>query len=228
MSNKYHASHHHYSNHKFIFGTSDDDLLNGTNKGNSIFGFAGGDEIHGQGGNDWLSGGKGNDLVDGGDGNDDLSGGKGNDGLAGGKGNDDLDGDHGRDFLVSGAGRDSLKGGHGADKFVIRQGTGVDKIVDLHDEDRIDLRDFNFASAQDAINAFQQFGHDAVLDLGGGDKLIVQTRGSRSSIPRNSSYRTRKPGRRVRRRLTFWASIHRSRLSRCSPWAIRLGSRRTA
>lgn len=174
MSNKHPASHHHYPFGKFSFGTNDDDLLNGTNADNFLFALAGDDQIFAQGGNDHAFGGRGDDLVDGGNGNDELFGGKGDDALVGGDGKDDLHGGRGNDFLVGGAGRDTLEGGGDADKFVFRHGTGVDKIVDLDAEDRIDLRDFSFASAQDVIDAFQQVGHDAVLNLGSGDKLIVE------------------------------------------------------
>jgi hypothetical protein len=103
-----------------------------------------------------------------------LHGERGNDGLAGGDGNDDLNGGDGRDFMVGGAGRDEMTGGCGDDTFVVRAGTGVDTITDLHSNDKIDLRDFGFASGDAAIAAFQQRGHDAVLDLGNGDKLILK------------------------------------------------------
>jgi hypothetical protein len=75
---------------------------------------------------------------------------------------------------VSGAGNDEIDGGHGSDKFVIRHGTGIDRIEKLESGDRIDLRDFDFASAQDVINAFSQHGHDAVLNLGNGDNVILK------------------------------------------------------
>jgi len=177
MSNRHHDSHSHHSHHpfnKFKFGTSHDDVLNGTYGNDFIFGFSGDDDIFASGGNDTVFGGWGDDLIHGHEGNDTLFGEKGNDGLAGDSGNDDLNGGKGRDFLVGGAGKDELTGGEGPDKFVIRQGAGTDIITDLHGDDRIDLRDFGFASANDVLAAFRQRGHDAVLDLGNGDKLIVE------------------------------------------------------
>jgi len=165
---------HGFHNKKFVFGTFDDDVLNGTNRGEFIIGFNGNDEIFAGGGNDTAFGGRGNDLIDGGDGNDDLFGDKGNDALVGNKGNDNLHGGRGNDFIVGGAGNDELYGDEGNDKFVIRHGTGIDRIEKLESGDRIDLRDFGFASAQDVINAFSQHGHDAVLDLGNGDKVILE------------------------------------------------------
>src|ERR1044072_1067673 len=122
-----------------VFGTPDDDSLSANNGNDIIFGF-------------------------GGDGNDELYGENGNDGIAGDDGNDFLSGGDGRDFLVGGAGNDRAVGGAGPDTFVIRHGTGKETIADLDQDDRIDLRDFNFASQQAARTAFQQQGHDAVLN----------------------------------------------------------------
>jgi RTX calcium-binding nonapeptide repeat (4 copies) len=167
-------SHHHKPFKKFVFGTADEDVLNGTNGHDLLFGFGGDDQIFGLRGNDIAFGGRGDDRVDGGEGHDILFGENGNDGLAGGDGNDNLHGGGGRDFVVGGAGKDDLTGGGGSDKFVLRQGSGTDTIKDLQSDDRIDLRDYGFASAEDVLNAFRQRGHDAVLDLGGGNKLIIK------------------------------------------------------
>ena len=180
MSNSHHNSHHHHYPHKkFVFGTSEDDVLNGTGHNDVIFGFRGDDDISAGGGNDTVFAGRGDDRVDGGTGHDDLYGEDGNDGLAGRDGNDELRGGDGRDFMVGGAGRDELTGGRGPDTFVMRTGTGVDTVTDLHSNDNIDLRGIDLAalgldSAEDVIGAFRQRGHDAVLDLGNGDKLILK------------------------------------------------------
>ena len=167
-------SNHHKLFKKFVFGTPDEDVLNGTNGHDIVFGFGGDDQIFGLRGNDIAFGGRGDDRVDGGKDHDILFGEQGNDGLAGGDGNDDLHGGGGRDFVVGGAGKDDLTGGGGSDKFVLRQGSGIDTIKDLQSDDRIDLRDYGFASAEDVLDAFRQRGHDAVLDLGGGNKLIIK------------------------------------------------------
>ena len=176
MSNSHHhnSHHHHFFKKKFVFGTSEDDVLNGTNRDDIIFGFSGDDQISAGNGNDTVFAGRGDDLVNGGTGNDELHGERGNDGLAGGAGNDELNGGRGRDFMVGGAGRDELTGGRGADTYVMRAGTGVDTVIDLHSNDNIDLKDFSFASGDAVIAAFQQRGRDAVLDLGNGDKLILK------------------------------------------------------
>ena len=46
MSNGHHNSHHsHPFKKKFVFGTPDEDVLNGTNGHDIIFGFGGDDQI---------------------------------------------------------------------------------------------------------------------------------------------------------------------------------------
>src|SRR5262245_52566237 len=117
---------------------------------------------------------EGNDLLTGGNKNDKLFGDNGNDGLAGGAGKDELHGGPGRDFIVGGAGNDDLFGGAEDDTFVFRHGAGTDHIQDLQAGDHIDVRDYGFASGQAVLNAFKQSGHDAVLTLPGGDKVIVE------------------------------------------------------
>jgi hypothetical protein len=139
-----------------VVGTSEDDELNGTPASEWVYGLAGDDRLYGNGGNDHLYGGDGNDL------------------LVGGAGNDELFGGDGRDFLVSGGGNDHLAGGAGSDKFEIRLGTGKETILDFQADDKLDLRSFGFASAEDALNAFDQSGRHAVLDLGGGDRVILK------------------------------------------------------
>ena len=165
---------HHNDHKKFVFGTHDDDVLNGSSRSEFIFGFGGDDEIHGNGGKDFISGGHGDDLIDGGADKDSLFGDKGNDGLFGGADNDELSGGKGNDYLDGGAGKDSLRGGPGNDKFVIHLGTGHDTIEDFECNDSIDLRDFGFASGDDVIDAFQDFGHKTVLILPGGNKLVLE------------------------------------------------------
>lgn len=143
-------------NNKFVLGTPEDDVLTSSKKNAVILGLDGDDQIFGGSGNDKLVGGKGNDALIGGDGNDRLFGGDGN------------------DYFVGGAGRDVFVGGAGNDKFVIRAGTGTDVIKDLESGDRIDLRDFGFATQQDVLDAVKQVGRHLVLDLGNGDKLIIE------------------------------------------------------
>lgn len=151
--------------------TSDDDKNEGQHgrEGHQDF-----EERHPGNGHGAVYGTPGDDRLEGGPGNDWLYGRAGNDGLVGGPGNDHLFGGPGRDFLVGGPGRDTLTGGPDSDTFVFRLGTGVDTVADLSGDDRLDLRDFGFASHQAALDAFRQVGRNAVLDLGHGDKVILE------------------------------------------------------
>jgi hypothetical protein len=80
----------------------------------------------------------------------------------------------GRDLLLGGPGKDVMAGGADNDTFLIRQGTGVDIIADLQAGDRIDIRDFNFASFQAVLDAAHQSHGDVVINLGGGDQLVIE------------------------------------------------------
>jgi hypothetical protein len=138
------------------FGTSGDDTLTGTDDSEIFFGFGG------------------NDAISAGGGNDHAFGGRGNDALVGEAGKDHLFGGSGRDLLLGGPGKDVMVGGADNDTFLIRQGTGVDTIADLQAGDRVDIRDFNFASFQAVLNAAQQSHDDVVINLGGGDQLVIE------------------------------------------------------
>lgn len=175
-----HDHHERHETHGFrpfrkpVFGSSADDMITGTAGKDIIFGFGGDDVIKAGAGNDIVFGGRGSDFIDGGAGNDHLVGGAGNDALIGGAGNDELSGGQGRDLLVGGAGRDELEGGSGNDKFLFRKGMGVDTIEHLQAGDRIDIRDFKLPSFQALLDASQQVGHDVVIALGGGDRIVIE------------------------------------------------------
>jgi RTX calcium-binding nonapeptide repeat (4 copies) len=159
---------------KFLFGDDTANTLNGTNYGESIFGLAANDILSAWGGNDDVFGGNGNDIVNGGKGNDRLFGEAGNDTLVGEDGNDTLLGGDGDDVLLGGRGGDVFDGGAGSDKFLISRGDGVDTIRNFASTDRIDLGAFHFDSAQAVLDAFKQVGHNAALDLGLGNQLILE------------------------------------------------------
>ena len=77
-------------------------------------------------------------------------------------------------MLFGGAGRDELDGDQGNDKFLFRKGMGVDTIEHLDAGDRIDVRDFHVASFQALLSSARQVGHDVQIDLGNGDKLVIE------------------------------------------------------
>lgn len=175
MSHEHHGNHRHAGpSNKKSFGTNGDDDIFGTSHNDVMFGLRGNDYILAGAGNDTVFGNRGNDWIDGGKGNDSLFGDRGNDVLIGGDGNDDLYGGSGRDLLLGGAGRDNLSGDGGDDKFLLRKGMGVDTIEHLDAGDRIDVRDFHIASFQALISSAKQKGHDVEIDLGHGDKLVIE------------------------------------------------------
>lgn len=175
MSVRHETRHQQVNLHgKKIFGTIGDDDILGSDNNDMILGFRGDDTIFAGLGNDTVHGAPGDDLIDGGKGNDRLFGGNGNDALVGGEGDDALFGGQGRDLLLGGAGSDSLEGGEGNDKFLFRKGMGVDTIKHLDAGDRVDVRDFHVASFQTLINSAQQVGQDVQIDLGSGDKIVIE------------------------------------------------------
>jgi serralysin len=130
--------------------------INGT--GNSLNNF-----LFGNTDNNILNSGDGNDTIDGNFGNDQLNSGDGNDSLQGGPGNDQLNAGSGDDILIGawpgsplppGLGEtDNLIGGAGADKFIL--GNAVNVFYDDNNTtnpgfvDLATITDFN--SSQDLI-----------------------------------------------------------------------------
>jgi ELWxxDGT repeat protein len=133
-----------------ISGSEDSDNLLGGDRAEEIQALNGNDTVVSCGGNDYIDGGDGSDrLISntgldnliGGNGNDTLSSGNGNDTLWGGAGNDILRGRRGDDILTGGVDRDLLDGGvgndilqgrGGDDIFVLKSGTGADRITDFN------------------------------------------------------------------------------------------------
>jgi Ca2+-binding RTX toxin-like protein len=95
--------------------------------------------------------------------------------LVGGAGADTLRGGAGDDTLFGGAGRDVLTGGAGRDTFVLAAGGGVDTITDFTSgTDRIELRSTGIRSFEELLAATRQVGADLVIDLGEGERGILQ------------------------------------------------------
>jgi arylsulfatase A-like enzyme len=100
-----------------IYGTSDADVIVGTELPDSIYGGTGDDTICGLGGSDWVFGEDGNDTIHGNAGADSLYGDTGDDGMYGDTENDFLDGGAGRDTLFGGTHNDHLLGGSELDNL---------------------------------------------------------------------------------------------------------------
>lgn len=127
-----------------LYGTPNDDVIEGNKYRNEIYGYAGNDRLLGLGGNDFLSGGTGNDtifghdghdLIEAGDGDDFVRGGSGTDGLYGDDGDDYLDGGEGDDKLYGEAGDDGLFGGEGDD--CLYGGEGDDQLAGADGDDHL-------------------------------------------------------------------------------------------
>lgn len=112
-----------------IYGSSRDELIEGTDEADEIFGFDGNDTVKGGKGKDKLYGMSGNDRLDGGEDDDSLYGADGDDTLLGGAGNDDIWGGDGNDSLQGGAGDDRLFDSAGLNVF--DGGDGNDDISSL-------------------------------------------------------------------------------------------------
>jgi serralysin len=151
-----------------ILGGADFDQINGN---------AGADTAYGGQGDDWVVGGKDNDLlygesgvdvVYGNFGDDSVDGGVGADWVRGGQGDDIVIGGDGDDWLAGDRGSDIVTGGTGADRFYFFSGAGIDRVTDFvsAEGDRVLL---------DAGQAYTLSfsGGNAIVDLGGGDQLIL-------------------------------------------------------
>ena len=68
------------------------------------------------------------------------------------------------DVLVAGGGNDLLVGGILSDTFVFGKGDDFNRVLDFEAWDRIDLRAFDFASADDALAAFYAQDGKAVFN----------------------------------------------------------------
>ena len=158
-----------------LHGGAGDDLIDGGAGADMISGGTGNDDLRGGDGRDQLRGGGGDDHLDGGEGADFLSGNIGDDWLYGGDGQDRLRGGAGDDVLSGGAQRDILIGDSGADIFRFEQGGGADVVRDFNaNEDKLDLRAFNFESVDEVKAHTKQVGADLRLIVEE-DRVILKT-----------------------------------------------------
>lgn len=161
----------------YLRGDAGDDSIQGAGGFDDINGNMGRDTAHGGNGDDWVVGGRDNDLlfgdaggdvVDGNLGNDTLSGGDGADIVRGGQGDDVVSGGTGDDYLSGDRGADTITGGAGADTFHGTSFSGVDWVLDFRVSEGDHVR-------LDPGTSFQlsQVGADTVVDMGGGNQMIL-------------------------------------------------------
>lgn len=131
---------------KTLIGTSADDLLTGYKTDDTINGGLGNDRIIGLEGNDTLNGESGTDYIDGGPGNDVIDG---------------------------GVGKDTLIGGEGNDTFLLRTGSGVDKITGINTAFGIDRIVFsNITPTQ--VRSVLKGQNDLTINYGTTDQIVVE------------------------------------------------------
>ncbi len=129
---------------------------------NEVFGTVGSDELTGTSAGDLMRGFEGNDILTGLDGDDEIHGG---------------DGD---DVLIGGSGDDLFFGGAGSDTFVFSDGDGNNEIRGFNatnDAEKIDLtRVSAITDFTDLVqNRMTQVGDDVLIDLGGGNSLLLKS-----------------------------------------------------
>jgi Ca2+-binding RTX toxin-like protein len=161
----------------YLRGDDGNDSISGGTGFDDINGNAGADTAHGNDGDDWVVGGKDNDLLFGDNGfdivygnlgDDTVSGGDGADWVRGGQGDDSVSGGAGDDLIWGDRGNDTVSGGAGADIFHSFTGAGLDRVIDfsLAEGDRVQLD-------PGSVYTIKQVGSDAVIDLGGGDQVVL-------------------------------------------------------
>ena len=166
-------------------GGGGDDSIVGQSNADTLSGQAGDDTLKGGGGNDYIVGGNGDDFLKGGtrvdnmrgqDGNDRMAGNRFDDTLDGGAGNDRLNAGGDDDVLIGGRGNDWLKGGTGSDVFVFGADAGDDTVRDFTSgDDVIDLSGVSsISNFTDLLAAAEQQGADVLIDLSGGDSILLQ------------------------------------------------------
>jgi len=161
-----------------LFGGDGNDVITGGTGFDVVNGNKGDDTISGHSSvGDWLSGGQGDDVITAtGGGANVINGNLGNDTLTGGAGHDVIRGGQGADSIVAGSGDswisgdrgdDTIQAGAGSDVIFSFSGAGADRVLGfdpLHDRVLID------PSAHVSVS---QVGSDTLVDLGGGDQVVL-------------------------------------------------------
>lgn len=155
------------------FNMKGNDIIRGMGGDDELYSGDGRDRLFGNSGKDKLDGGRGNDIVKGGSGNDRVFGSEGRDKLFGDSGRDVLKGGKQNDVLDGGTGKDVLFGGKGSDRFVFRDGSGIDKVMDFdatNNKEDIDLRQLSTINSYQSLknNFMDTDGLDVVIDDGAG------------------------------------------------------------
>lgn len=159
-----------------VTGGSGNDVLNGSESGETLRGGGGNDVLIGNGGDDNLGGGDGNDTLTGGDGDDVLSGDSGDDTLFGGDGDDILSAASGDDTIFGGAGDDIIIGGSGAGDDVYDGNDGADTLIYDSATNQVTVDFVNGTAAGADIDNDTFTNIEGVIG-GGGDDIFLSNAG---------------------------------------------------
>ena len=149
-----------------IYGSDDNDNIEGTAQQEAVFGYNGNDTIYTRQGDDLVYGGDGNDVIDTCEGNDVIYGESGNDTIESGYGDDIVYGGDGNDIISNAGGNDTIYGGAGDDTISTDEkynetligGTGNDTFEDRDAGDETFI--FNKGDGKDVI--YNVNGNDTI------------------------------------------------------------------
>ncbi|MBN67443.1 MAG: hypothetical protein CMM94_07760 [Rickettsiales bacterium] len=174
-----------------IYGGSGADTIHGMDGVDRIYGggdvFSPNDDadlIFGGGDEDWITGNGGDDTIYGAADTTGLR--DDNDTINGGQGNDYIDGGDGTDFISGQLGNDTLIGGRDADIFMFSDQTGNDTVFDFQGAGDIDgdllhisenINGSGILTPEDVLARATISADFAIIDLGAGNQLTVQTDG---------------------------------------------------
>ncbi len=150
----------------FVYGTTTNDVIDGSNGGQTIYAGAGNDNVKAGTGVDTIFGGSGNDIITGNNGGDSIFGGSGNDIIFGG---------NGPDIIIGGHGDDQLTGnteGSGSDTFVFNLNDDHDIITDF--DLGLDFVQLNIGVSAAELTAIIAASSGNTLDFGNGDAITFQ------------------------------------------------------
>ena len=185
-------------NFRLIDANGGDDVVYGSEGGETIQGDGGNDRLYGEGGDDNIDGGRGRDTIEGGAGDDVLRGGRDRDVIRGGEGDDtilhsayedwqdEIDGGAGYDSLVNVGWRNMKLDSFGPDNSIERidakwrdiDGTNGDNVLDFRETELDRVRKIDAEDGDDVVYGSQDGdviegdrGDDRLYGEGGDDEI---------------------------------------------------------
>jgi Ca2+-binding RTX toxin-like protein len=165
--------------------------ITGDEKNNKVYGTSEDDIINGGDGNDWLQGSLGADTINGGNGNDSiyaydnryLQNETVSNTLNGGSGNDYIVGAYGDDIIIGGEGNDNLNGSQGNDIYEFSGNFGSDIISDVTGNDTIKFKDsITLADLEFSRGVISDYVNSGYNNLENTNDLFIKVKGTENSI----------------------------------------------